>query len=97
MAKRNRTNNDIQNTTQKTKDTRTPLKTGDELWCSGRVGSSCSTSGTCLVAPVTNPVISNEERTRKCLRQVGYIRGHLRNRYSVTVNQVMVAIVKHLK
>ena len=32
--------------TYKTKDrvTRTPLKTGGELRCSGRVGSSCSTS-----------------------------------------------------
>ena len=32
--------------TYKTKDwvTRTPLKTGGELMCSGRVGSSCSTS-----------------------------------------------------
>ena len=31
-----------------TKDrvTRTPLKTGGELMCSGRVSSSCSTSGT---------------------------------------------------
>ena len=40
-----RTNNDLQNTTQKNKDwaTRTPLKTGDELMCSGRVGSACST------------------------------------------------------
>jgi len=35
-------------TKQKTKDraTRTPLKTGGELRCSGRVGSSYSTSGT---------------------------------------------------
>ena len=34
--------------TYKTKDrvTRTPLKTGGELRCSGRVGSSCSTSDT---------------------------------------------------
>jgi hypothetical protein len=33
--------------THKTKDrvTRTPLKTGGELGCSGRIGSSCSTSG----------------------------------------------------
>ena len=33
--------------THKTKDrvTRTPLKSGGELMCSGRVGSSCSTSG----------------------------------------------------
>ena len=42
-------NNDLQNTPQKTKDwaTRTPLKTGSELRCSGKVGSSCSTSDTC--------------------------------------------------
>ena len=34
-------NNDLQNTQQKTKDrgTRTPLKTGDELMCSGRVST----------------------------------------------------------
>jgi len=34
--------------THKTKDRviRTPLKTGSELMCSGRVSSSCSTSGT---------------------------------------------------
>jgi hypothetical protein len=40
--------------------TRTPLKTGDELRCSGRVSSSCSTSGTHCVNLVTNPVISRE-------------------------------------
>jgi hypothetical protein len=41
--------------THKTKDrvTRTPLKTGGELRCSGRVISSCSTSGTCRVTLVT--------------------------------------------
>jgi len=51
MNKINRTNNDPQNTTQKTKDraTRTPLKTEVEPRCSGRVGSSCSTSGTRLL------------------------------------------------
>ena len=39
-----RTNNDLQNTTQKNKAraTRTPLKTGDEFRCSGRVSSACS-------------------------------------------------------
>ena len=49
----NRTNNDLQNITQKTDDwvTKTPLKTGGELRCSGRVGSSCCTSGTCLIKP----------------------------------------------
>ena len=43
MKKDKWTNNDIQNTTQKTKDrsTRTPLKASCELRCSGRVGSSC--------------------------------------------------------
>jgi ADP-glucose pyrophosphorylase len=42
--------------TFKTKDlvTRTPLKTGVELRCSGRVRSSCSTSGTRRVNLVTN-------------------------------------------
>ena len=37
------TNNDLQNITQKTKDwvTRTPLNTGSELMCSGRVINSC--------------------------------------------------------
>ena len=43
-----RTNNDLQNITHKTKYrlTRTPLKTGGQLMCSGGVSSSCSTSGT---------------------------------------------------
>jgi hypothetical protein len=48
--------------THKTKDrvTRTPPKTGGELRCSGRVSSSCSTSGTRRVNLVTNPLISHE-------------------------------------
>ena len=48
--------------TYKAKDrvTRTPVKTGDELRYSGRVGSSCSTSDTGCVNLVTNPVISHE-------------------------------------
>ena len=45
----------------KNRITRTPLKTGDELRCSGRVGSSCSISSTRRrVQLVTNPVISHE-------------------------------------
>ena len=49
--------------THKTKDrvTRTPLKSGGELRCSGRVSSSCSTSGTRRVSLVTNPVISRDD------------------------------------
>ena len=48
--------------THKTKDqvTRTPLKTEGELMSSGRVGSSCSTSGTRRVNLVTHPLISHE-------------------------------------
>ena len=48
--------------TYKTNDrvTRTPLNTGDELRCSGRVSSSCSTSDTRRVNLVTNPVINHE-------------------------------------
>ena len=45
-----------------TKDrvTRTPLQTGGELKCSGRVSSSCPTNDTRRVNLVTNPVISHE-------------------------------------
>ena len=39
---------------------RTPLRTGCELRCAGRVSSSCSTGGTRRVNLVTNPVISRE-------------------------------------
>ena len=48
--------------TYKTKDrvTQTPVKTGGELRCSGRVSSSCSTSGTRRFNLVENPVISRE-------------------------------------
>ena len=48
--------------TYKTKDgvTQTPLKTGGELMCSGRVSSSFSTSDTHRVNLATNPVISHE-------------------------------------
>ena len=48
--------------THKTKDRirGTPLETGGELRCSGRVSSSSSTSGTRHINLVTNPVISHE-------------------------------------
>jgi hypothetical protein len=36
----------------------------------------------------------NFYRTGKCLRQVEHIRGHLWHRYSISVNQVVVATVK---
>ena len=66
MVKRKSTNNDQQNITQshKTKDreTRTPLKKGDELKCLGSVDGSRSTSDTRRVTLVTNPVITHEVR-----------------------------------
>ena len=57
--KRQRTNNELQNTTQKIKDraTRTLLKTEDELRCCGRLNNSCSISGSRRVTLVTNPVM----------------------------------------
>ena len=60
MTKRKRTNNELQNTTQKSKDraTQTPLKTRGELMCFGRVNSSCSTSGTCRVTIATNMLLT---------------------------------------
>jgi hypothetical protein len=64
MAKRKSTKGQttIYKHTYKTKDrvTRTPLKTGGELRCSGRASSACSTSGTRRVNLVTNSVISRE-------------------------------------
>jgi hypothetical protein len=63
-----------------TKDqvTRTPLKTGGEFRCSGRVSSSCSTSDNRRVNLVTNPVISYEwGKDRVVLWQVEHIRCHL--------------------
>ena len=58
-TKDKKTNNDLQNTTHKTKDgaTTNPTKRRGELRCSGRVSTSCSTSGTCRVNLITNLVI----------------------------------------
>jgi hypothetical protein len=65
MAKRKSTKGQTQRSTKhahKTKDrvTRTLLKAGGELMCSGRVGSSFPTSGTLCVNLVTNTMISHE-------------------------------------
>ena len=64
MAKKKgtkKTNNDQQNTTQKTKNRATLIRQiGDELRCYGKVSSSCSTSGICQFILVTNPVMNEE-------------------------------------
>ena len=45
-----------------------PTKNGGELRCSGRVNSSCCTSGTRRFNLVTNPVISHErEKDQKVI------------------------------
>jgi hypothetical protein len=54
--KEKKTNNNPQNTTQKTIE----LKPECELMCSGRVSNSSPTRGTHRVTLVTNPVISHE-------------------------------------
>ena len=68
----------------KTKDrvTRTPLKTGVN---SGRVSSSCSTSGTRRVKLVTIPVISREWGQNW---EVEYIRGHFQNVFVKTCHEL---------
>jgi short subunit dehydrogenase-like uncharacterized protein len=86
--------------TYKAKDriTRTPLKTEGELRCSGRISTSCSTSGIRRVNLVTNPVISREwGKDREVFMTSGTYRGHLWHRYSIAVNQVMLATVKFSK
>jgi hypothetical protein len=68
--------------THTTKDrvTRTPLKTGSELMCSGRVGSLCSTSGTRGVSLVIDPVISHVwGKNQELFPRVEHIRCHLWN------------------
>ena len=50
-------------------------ETRGELMCSGRISSSCYTSCTRRVTPVTNPV--NKERTGKCSRLLKHNRGNL--------------------
>ena len=84
--------------THKTKDrvTRTPLKTGGELRCFGRVSSSYYISDSRRVNLVTNPLISHEWRKdREVLTTSGtYIRGHLRHIYSIAINQVMYILAK---
>ena len=67
MAKRKRTKEQtaIYKTYTQAKDrvTRTSLKPGGELRCSGKEGSSCSTSDTHRVNLVANSVISRQRGT----------------------------------
>ena len=62
MKKYKRDKQQSTNYTHKTKDrvTRTPVKTGSEHICSGRVGRFCPTSSTRGVNLVIDPVISHE-------------------------------------
>ena len=94
-----RTNNNLQNIqhTHQTKDrvTRTPLKTGGELRCSGRVSSSCSTSGTRCVNLVTNPVrtvgkIFNQVNPGPQLHFKIYFLQSSHNEFSVSIKEHQV-------
>ena len=90
-----RINNDLQHIHIKLCDrvTRTPVKTGAELRCSGRVSSSCSTSGTRRAGLVTNPVINREwGNDRGVLTTSETYPCHLWHRYSITANQVIMAL-----
>jgi hypothetical protein len=68
MTRRKRTKKTKQrsNNTQKTKDRakRTPLKTGGDLKCSGRVASSCSTSDIRRVTLVKKPANINKRNNQ---------------------------------
>ena len=69
-----RAKNEIQNTTQKTKD----YATRTSLWVNVGVGSACSTIRSRRVILVYKQRDAmNDGRTDKCLRQVEYIRCHL--------------------
>ena len=62
MAKRKKDKTDLQTLHIKLKITQQEhhYKKRDELMCSGRVGSLCSTSGTRRVTLVTNQMMSHE-------------------------------------
>ena len=62
MAKKNKTYYDLQHTTQKTNDPRTPLKTGSEIRFSGRVDCFYFTSDTRRITVIINPLTSPGRR-----------------------------------
>ena len=91
LGKRKSTSNDLHRK-EKNRSTRIPLKPGCELWCSGRVSSSCSTCDTCRMTLVTNPVISHETSLTiyillKCAYQARRVIGHVYIYICVWVNQ----------
>ena len=55
-GQKKRTNNDLQNTTQKKIEQHEPTKQTSERTCSETVLSSCSTNGTSRVAFATNQI-----------------------------------------
>ena len=95
MAKDKITNNNLQTTTQKTKDraTRMPPKNGGELVCSGRISSSCSTNDTRLATLVTNPMIYHEWWRHQIMitKDGTYLWSFVTHIFR---NQIMVATVK---
>ena len=96
MAKRKRTNHDLQNTTRKTKNcaTRISLKKGKGWKQVLRKGKQflfhCWHSLYYSCYKLSD--VMNEERTGLWLHQKEHICGHLWHRYYLVVNQVMVVI-----
>ena len=94
---------DKQRTTKHTHKTKarvtgTPLKTGGELRCSGRVGNSCSTSDTRRVNLVINPVISHEQgKNREVFTTSGTYPLSFVTQIFHNVNQVIMATVTFSK
>ena len=86
--------NDLQNTTQKTKywTTRTPLKIVSDLMSSGMVAVPAP-----LLPPILLLLLQFGDQSWTGLRQTEHIRRHLWLRYSVKINQVIVATVKPSK
>ena len=70
QKKDKRTTDDLHNISHKTKDrvTRTPLKTGGELKCTGMVSSSCSTSDTRRVIFSMKKMYASSAINQQCVR-----------------------------
>ena len=97
MDNRKRTNNDLQNTTEKTKiwATWTPWKLGMNPGTSVNISSSWFSSGIRGATHIKNLVIRHDRGKGGILPwQTHNIRSHLWHRHSVTVNQVMMATVR---
>jgi hypothetical protein len=95
VIKGKKKDDNLQNTTRKTKDcaTPTPLNYGDKLGCSEMVSSSCSSSATSRVTLVTNPVNKTlrQKRNNFPIVNIPYICSNIPTApaYDVYISQVI--------